>query len=77
MAGKFWLIWAPGSTGPTVPHPTLDAAVREAKRLARANLDTEFYVLEAVAVALKTDVEFRVLRSPADAGPRDGDDIPF
>lgn len=45
---KFWLIWRPLGGIPTVKHPTLDAALVEAERLARKELD-RFYVAESVA----------------------------
>lgn len=78
----FWMIHGKGCGTPTVRHPTAEAAALEAKRLARANPGTEFVILQSVASALKTDVEFKLIRpSPAvrrSTGFQDLDlDIPF
>lgn len=53
----FWMVL--GSGVPVFKHSSYDAAQREAARLARENPPQEFYVLQSVAVAVKTDVIVR------------------
>jgi hypothetical protein len=47
---KFWMV--NGSDQAHVKHPTYEKAEREARRLAAANPGHQFYVLEAVAMAV-------------------------
>ena len=34
MDEPFWCVWCPAGQSPTVKHPTMESAVKEAKRLA-------------------------------------------
>ena len=54
MKTKFWMVLGAGT--PTVKHLSEAAARSEAERLARYNSGQAFFVLEAIAVAEKTDV---------------------
>ena len=57
---QFWMVSGDGPS--SVRHPTqLDAEI-EADRLARANPGKVFFVMEAIAVHRKVDVERRDLR---------------
>ena len=43
----FWLVWSPnGDRPPSVRHPSEDAALQEANRLADAHPGREFYVMQ-------------------------------
>ena len=53
---KFWVVWCRGGSPPTVPHPTVVAAEREAERLARDHRGQTFVVLEALRSVTRTDV---------------------
>ncbi|GAA0696120.1 hypothetical protein ISN75_06655 [Dyella marensis] len=53
---KFWLGWQPESGAPRHRHASLDAAQREAERLAECAPRRQFYVLEAVCVSKKVSV---------------------
>jgi hypothetical protein len=68
----FWMIYGIGQCQPTVMHQTRHAADYEAKRLARANPDTCFVVLESVAAVVKRDVDVITIR-----GREEDDGIPF
>lgn len=57
----FWMVWNPGRDQPTHRHETRDAAMQEARRLARLNPGERFYVLAAESVAMKIDVDVREL----------------
>lgn len=63
----FWMVYGLGQSQPTVRHKTEHTARVEAERLARANPGIRFYVLEAITVSVKTDVETTSLR----------DELPF
>ena len=45
----FWMVWNPKGNAPTYRHPSKDAAIQEARRLAMYNPGQEFYVLRTVA----------------------------
>lgn len=62
----FWMVWSPQGNPPRYQHPNADAAKAEAERLARANPGQEFFVLEAVSVSKRVDVETRSLRKSDD-----------
>ena len=52
MTEPFFLVWCPTShRPPTVKHPTSEAASTEAKRLAEANVEQDFHVLQCVGTA--------------------------
>ena len=52
MTEPFFLVWCPTShRPPTVKHPTHEAASNEAKRLANANVEQDFHVLQYVGTA--------------------------
>jgi hypothetical protein len=52
MTEPFFLVWCPTShRPPTVKHPTSEAASAEAKRLAEANVEQDFHVLQYVGTA--------------------------
>lgn len=48
---KFYLVWEPTSGYTKYRHECIDEARREACRLAGANREKEFFVLEAVSVS--------------------------
>jgi hypothetical protein len=52
----FFLVWNPEGGTPTVKQPSYAVAEGEAKRLARNNPGSSFFVLAAVAEARKVDV---------------------
>ena len=43
----FWMVWCPQGHAPTAKHDTEARAIAEAERLARANPERQFYVLQA------------------------------
>ena len=51
----FWMVKGPGPA--SARHDTRSSAEREAERLARANPGQDFYVLQAIALIRKVDVE--------------------
>jgi len=59
----FWMVYGEGKQAPTMKHHHFEAAKKEATRLARANPGVEFVVLQSIATAKKTDVEFRMMDS--------------
>lgn len=68
----FWMVYGNYRGPPTFKHMTREGAETEAKRLARMDPDTKFYVLETVSVAEKIDVRVtRIMRRDTDDG------IPF
>lgn len=71
---KFWLVWN-GKTGPfNIPkfeHLDKVSADEEAKRLARLNPGTRFYVLEALRYWEKNDMKVVDLENV------DSEEIPF
>ena len=60
---QFWMVWNPLGYQPRMKHWNEDAAVREAKRLARENPGQQFYVLEAIAGVEKIDVAVHTYRA--------------
>lgn len=70
---QFWMVKGAGPANAT--HRTRHLAENEAERLARANPGTEFFVMEAVAVHRRIDVERTSLR-PGDRFTRE-EEIPF
>lgn len=56
---KFWMVVGDGK--PNVRHSDKAIAENEAKRLARQHVGREFYVVEAISVHRKVDVESIVL----------------
>lgn len=52
----FFLVWNPEGGAPTMKHPNYAIAEAEAKRLARGDPGSSFFVLAAVAEAKKMDV---------------------
>ncbi len=71
---KFWLVKS--QRGPAShEHPSKAAALAEAKRLARGNPDTPFYVCEAVEVVIRREVTVVSLRGRSASADDDG--IPF
>lgn len=66
----FWLIWCERGGSPTRKHPTRQSAMEEAERLARANPERTFHVLESYrSVTVRSPVEWSVATDP--------DDMPF
>lgn len=60
----FWMVKGAGPA--SAIHHSRGAAEAEAQRLARLHPGNEFFVMEAVAVHRKVDVERIVLRHDAD-----------
>lgn len=58
---KFWMVSGDGPS--RFRHGTQEEAEEEAQRLARSSPGTPFFVMEAIAVHRKTDVERRDLRA--------------
>lgn len=53
----FWMVYARNGTHPPAhEHHDYQAALNESQRLAREHPHTQFYVLAAVAVSVRTDV---------------------
>ncbi len=67
---KFWMVSGDGPS--RLRHPDRLSAEVEAQRLARANPGTPFFVMEAIAVHRKVDVE----RIDLGDAPH-VDDVPF
>lgn len=67
----FWMVWNPNGHAPTFRHPSKESAEREAERLARANPDRTFVVLESVC-ARRVDSMICI-----DLRPTAEDEIPF
>ena len=60
---KFWMVIGLGQPGaPNAKQPTRDKAHAEAVRLAGKNPGVEFYVLETVARAISTNVQFDIIQ---------------
>ena len=72
---KIWLVFNPEGWSPTYIHQSLESARQEAKRLARLNPDQNFYVMESVGKARKTDVSYYVYTR--DGQVFNDDEIPF
>ena len=69
----FWVVWNPSAFPPRVRHSSYESARTEAKRLARANPDQQFFVLKSVGCAQRETVSWVGLH---DDDPY-GDGIPF
>lgn len=61
---KFWMVWSPSGSAPTIKHSSEGGAECEAIRLARACPGKFFYVLEAGSAYVKDDVRRIVLDDP-------------
>lgn len=64
MAKSFYMVWNEGNRSPTHKHETYNAAKTEAERLCRVATGN-FYVLQAVSVSRRVDVETESLDRPA------------
>lgn len=76
----FFVVWNPEGGPPTVKQPSYSVAETEAKRLARRNPGQSFFVLAAVAEAVKVDVgltRFTIDPDHHAAGCTCDDCIPF
>lgn len=76
----FFLVWCPTRGAPTVKQPSYRAAEDEAKRLARSCPGESFFVLAAVAEAVKVDVGVTRFTIDPDKHSRDcncDDCLPF
>ncbi len=71
---KFWMVYNPQGRAPTYQHEEYQPAKAEAERLASLNAGSQFFVLEAVGVAKKVDVEYQNL---AHRDPYQPEDVPF
>jgi len=75
---RFWMIHGHGRGAPTVQHNSFEKALDEAKRLARNDPGTRFFVLESVAIAVKPDVDVLLFSKRQQPTPINTDDeIPF
>lgn len=75
---RFWMVYGMHQGAPTARHKTEISAITEAKRLARAHPDVEFYVLETTHHVVKRDVDVTMIGQAARYFGRDAaDDIPF
>jgi hypothetical protein len=54
----FWLVWNPQGHAPTFRHPNVQAAKKEAERLAAINPGQKFHVLEAKALCVNSSVRW-------------------
>lgn len=73
---KFWMVKGEGPANHI--HSTREYAEAEAKRLAIKNPGKSFYVLEAVSVQFKRDVEWVDLNDPSQCAENIDDEIiPF
>jgi hypothetical protein len=59
---KFWWVWREHGGIPTVRHASRGQAEHEAQRLARQCPGESFFILEAISVTRKVDVETITLR---------------
>jgi len=55
---KFWLVWNELRGIPTHKHLSLEAAKREAERLARCQTGETFHVLELVGSCERNDIRW-------------------
>ena len=66
----FWMVWCETTSYTRVHHPTREAAINEAKRLAFQNKGQRFFVLAPIGAAVVRDpVEWSPIEHP--------DHIPF
>ncbi len=66
---KFWMVLRSGGNSPTFRHPSKEAAIQEAERLATSAPGETFYVLKTTAALRATSNIERLKITP--------DDIPF
>lgn len=69
---RFWMVSGDGPA--SYRHLSQASAEEEAQRLARLHPGRAFFVMEAIAVHRKVDVERRDLRGDV---PKNDDEIPF
>lgn len=67
----FWFVWSPENGAPTHQHPSQDAAISEAERLARRHKGETFIVLESICARKVDDMRRIDFRHPVD------NDLPF
>lgn len=72
---KIWVVYNPQGRAPTFTHTSYESAKTEARRLARANPEQRFYVMESRGFAIKNDVSFYAYERPGVI--LDEDEIPF
>lgn len=60
-AGNFYMVYGEGQRAPAYKHSSIDAAKREAERLARQHYGISFFVMMPIIVATRVDVETREL----------------
>ncbi len=70
----FFMVYGVGQGAPTARHRFREDAEAEAKRLARANPDTSFVVLESVSAVIKREFDTVTFKS---SGEDHDDGIPF
>lgn len=70
MAMTFYMVWNEGNRAPVCKHETYELAKTEAERLCLANTGN-FYVLQAVSVSRRVEVETEALERSLD------EQIPF
>lgn len=76
LKNRFWVVMGKLPTRVTVAHAYEDAAIREARRLARANPGEEFTVMESVSSFVVNNlIEYKFVK-PED-NPEDDRYIPF
>ncbi len=73
----FWVVWNPIHGLPRVQHSSEEAAVNEAKRLARNNKGQNFYVLAASHHVIVDPVNVTRISAGTAQRPWDDRDIPF
>lgn len=63
MQEKFWLVWNPARSVPTFRHPTEQAAITEANRLAEKCIGEQFFVLEVMGLSMteRPEAAFRII----------------
>lgn len=71
---KFWMVYGLHQRGPVYRHKSEASAIDEARRLARAHPDVEFFVLETMHHVVKRDVDVTAIGRNDDPY---GDGIPF
>lgn len=65
----FFMAWNPSRSAPNYKHSSYQEAKREAERLSRNTPGEKFFVLQAVSLTRKVDIETKMLTQP--------DEIPF
>jgi len=78
MSQRFWMVYGMRQSAPVVRHHNEISALNEAKRLARAHPDVEFFVLETTHHVVKRDVDVTPMGSkPWHYTHAADDDVPF